>query len=71
MYKNGVVIFPNNAEIVDGKYILKPKDPSLPDDQVSSKVTSCDIMLLILVNLDSSGFTFQKYIQHEPSFPGL
>ena len=38
MYKNGVVIFPNNAEIIDGKYTLKPKDPGLPDDQVSDSL---------------------------------
>ena len=38
VYKNGVVIFPNNAEIIDGKYTLKPKDPGLPDDQVSDSL---------------------------------
>lgn len=35
VYKNGVIINPTNADIVDGKYKLRPKDPSLPDDQVS------------------------------------
>ena len=34
VYRNGAIIYPTNAAIVNGKYTLRPKDQSLPDNQV-------------------------------------